>query len=306
MDTSKFSFKPCVLFFLLIALSASCTKAPATKTGKTTKPNIVIFYVDDLGYGDVGCYGATRVSTPNIDKLASGGVRFTDGHSTAATCTPSRYSLLTGEYAFRNNAAILPGDAPLLIDTNQPTLPKMLQKAGYKTAVVGKWHLGLGEGTIDWNTEVKPGPLEVGFDYSFLLPATGDRVPTVYLENYKDIFESRNIHMIFLISPQTTNERLKFIDNISNGFVYMVSSSSTTGAKSTIQKEQEEYFNRVSNLELKNPRLIGFGISNHQTFKTACSYANGAIIGSAFVKALEGEIGLDDKIERFVEGILEG
>ncbi len=185
MDTSKFSFKPCALFFLLITLSVSCTKAPATKTGKTTKPNIVIFYVDDLGYGDVGCYGATRVSTPNIDKLASGGVRFTDGHSTAATCTPSRYSLLTGEYAFRNNAAILPGDAPLLIDTNQPTLPKMLQKAGYKTAVVGKWHLGLGDGAIDWNTDVKPGPLEVGFDYSFLLPATGDRVPTVYLENYK-------------------------------------------------------------------------------------------------------------------------
>ncbi|MCG8700851.1 MAG: tryptophan synthase subunit alpha [Bacteroidales bacterium] len=143
---------------------------------------------------------------------------------------------------------------------------------------------------------------EVGID-GVILP---DLTPELYLENYKDIFESRNIHMIFLISPQTTNERLKFIDNISNGFVYMVSSSSTTGAKSTIQKEQEEYFNRVSNLELKNPRLIGFGISNHQTFKTACSYANGAIIGSAFVKALEGEIGLDDKIERFVEGILEG
>ncbi len=146
-------------------------------------PNIIVFYVDDLGYGDLSCYGAQGVSTPNIDQLAGKGIRFTDAHSTAATCTPSRYSLLTGRYAFRNQAAILPGDAPLLIEPGSYTLPAMLQKAGYKTGVVGKWHLGLGDGNIDWNAEVKPGPLEVGFDYSFLLPATGDRVPTVFLEN---------------------------------------------------------------------------------------------------------------------------
>jgi arylsulfatase A len=141
--------------------------------------------VDDLGYGDLGCYGATVVSTPNLDQLASKGLRFTDAHSTASTCTPSRYSLLTGQYAFRNNAAILPGDAPLLIRPGTYTLPSMLKKAGYTTGVVGKWHLGLGDGNIDWNKEVKPGPLEIGFDYSFILPATGDRVPSVYLENYR-------------------------------------------------------------------------------------------------------------------------
>lgn len=150
-----------------------------------SKPNIVIIYVDDLGYGDLSCYGATEVTTPNVDKLANEGVKFTDAHCSAATCTPSRYSLLTGRYAFRKNAAVLPGDAPLLISTERPTLPKMLQKNGYKTAVVGKWHLGLGNGNVDWNDKVSPGPLEIGFDYSYLIPSTGDRVPSVLLENYK-------------------------------------------------------------------------------------------------------------------------
>src|SRR3990170_2171887 len=150
---------------------------------KTERPNIIIFYVDDLGYGDIGCYGAKGVVTPNIDRLAQNGIRFTDAHCPAATCTPSRYSLLTGRYAFRNNAAILPGDAPLLIDTSIITLPKMLNKAGYNTAVIGKWHLGLGMGNIDWNQRIAPGANEIGFDYSFLIPATGDRVPTVFVEN---------------------------------------------------------------------------------------------------------------------------
>lgn len=148
-------------------------------------PNIVIFYVDDLGYGDVGVYGAKGVDTPNIDALAQNGVRFTDAHSSSATCTPSRYSLLTGEYAFRNNAAVLKGDAPLIIPTQKPNLASLLKRAEYRTAVVGKWHLGLGDGNqaVDWNERVKPGPNELGFDYSFLLPSTGDRVPSVYMEN---------------------------------------------------------------------------------------------------------------------------
>ncbi|UOY06127.1 arylsulfatase [Muricauda sp. SCSIO 64092] len=162
-------------------------KSSETTEGSSndSKPNVIIFYIDDLGYGDVGAYGSPAVSTPNIDKMAANGLRLTDAHSGSATCTPSRYSLLTGTYAFRNDVSILPGDAPLLIDPEMPTLPKMLQEAGYKTAVVGKWHLGLGSGDIDWNKEVAPGPREVGFDYSFLIPATGDRVPTVYLEDQK-------------------------------------------------------------------------------------------------------------------------
>lgn len=147
-------------------------------------PNIIIIYADDLGYGDLGCYGAKGVKTPNIDKLAKNGLRFTDAHSTASTCTPSRFSILTGSYAFRNNAAILPGDAPLLIRPETSTIANMLQKAGYTTAVIGKWHLGLGNGVINWNSDIRPGPLELGFDYSFLVPATLDRVPTVYVENH--------------------------------------------------------------------------------------------------------------------------
>ena len=172
--------------FVIFSLLMACTTSQV-ENEEQALPNIIIIYIDDLGYGDLSSYGAKGVVTPNVDKLAREGLRFTDGHSPAATCTPSRYSLLTGEYAFRNKAAVLPGDAPLLIPPGTPTLPSMLKKAGYTTGVVGKWHLGLGDGTLDWNDQIKPGPLEVGFDYCFLLPATGDRVPTVYVENHKVI-----------------------------------------------------------------------------------------------------------------------
>jgi len=140
---------------------------------------------DDVGYGDLSCYGATHVHTPRIDALAASGLRFTQAHSDAATCTPSRYAMLTGRYAWRQDGVqILPGDAKLLIETHQATIPSVLKSAGYTTGLVGKWHLGLGEGEIDWNGEIKPGPCEVGFDEAFYFAATADRVPTVYIHNH--------------------------------------------------------------------------------------------------------------------------
>ena len=126
---------------------------------------------------------------PNIDRLAREGIRFTDGHSAASVCTPSRYSLLTGEYPFRSKrgGGILPGDAPLAIVPGSFTLPAMFQQSGYATGIVGKWHLGLAEGgdSILWNGEIKPGPVEIGFDEAFYFPATGDRVPTVFVRNHR-------------------------------------------------------------------------------------------------------------------------
>ncbi|HEY3392519.1 MAG TPA: arylsulfatase [Lacipirellulaceae bacterium] len=170
----------------LIYLLALAIVFLTTAVESAERPNIVLIYADDLGYGDVGCYGATAVRTPNIDQIANEGMRFTDAHSAAATCTPSRYAMLTGQYAWRRKGTgILPGDAPLIIEPGRTTLASMLKDAGYSTGVVGKWHLGLGVGRPDWNGEIKPGPLEIGFDYCFIIPATGDRVPCVYVENHR-------------------------------------------------------------------------------------------------------------------------
>jgi len=168
-----------ILSSALVACSQQKTNLQANK-----KPNIILIMADDLGYGDLSCYGAKTIQTPNIDSLAINGLRFTDGHCTSATSSPSRFSMLTGSYAFRNQVNILPGDAPLLIKPGTETIATMLNRAGYTSAVVGKWHLGLGNGKIDWNDSIKPGPHEIGFDYSFLIPATGDRVPCVFVEDY--------------------------------------------------------------------------------------------------------------------------
>ncbi|QZT37575.1 arylsulfatase [Halosquirtibacter xylanolyticus] len=175
------------LLLLSLVTASVGVQAKKEKSNENQQPNVVIIYGDDVGYADVGVYGSKLIPTPNIDRMANEGIVFTDGHCTASTCTPSRFSMLTGICGFRYNANILPPGAPLLIPTNITTLPKVFQQAGYATACIGKWHLGLGSKghKVDYNAEVAPGPNEIGFDYSYILPSTNDRVPCVYLENHK-------------------------------------------------------------------------------------------------------------------------
>lgn len=176
-----------ITYFVSALLTGTAVVNAAPKSANrqnTSKPNVIVVLADDLGFGDVSAYGSKTISTPNIDGLARGGVCFHNAYATSATSTPSRYALMTGRYPWRNpDAKILPGDAPLIIKEDEYTLPKMMKEAGYATGAIGKWHLGMGKGKINWNETVKPGANEIGFDYSCLIAATNDRVPTVYIEN---------------------------------------------------------------------------------------------------------------------------
>lgn len=176
--------KNLILIIVIIGWISGCgLKESNNKNEKL--PNVVLIYTDDLGYGDISAYGG-EIPTPNIDGLAKSGIQFSNAYATAATCTPSRFSLLTGEYAWRTTGTgVADGDAGMLIQLGRETWPSVMQRAGYTTAAIGKWHLGLGDKNgPDWNGAITPGPLEIGFDYAFLVPATNDRVPTVFTENH--------------------------------------------------------------------------------------------------------------------------
>ncbi len=183
MATSA-KFPRLLVFVVLVSgiLGGNCL---AAQDGKPPRPNIVFILADDIGYGDLGCYGATLVKTPNLDRLARGGMRFVNGYAPSAVCTPTRYALMTGQYAWRHapGSRILSGVSPLCIPRERPTLPGVIKHADYTTAVIGKWHLGLGEGETNYNGLISPGPRDVGFDESFIIPATGDRTPCVYVQN---------------------------------------------------------------------------------------------------------------------------
>ena len=172
----------------IAAISLGVTNVLCSRTladSSTERPNVIVIMADDLGFGDVSCYGFSAVETPNIDRLASEGQKFTSGYCSASTCTPTRYSFLTGTYAFRKKGTgIAPPNSPALIQPGTATLPSVLKSVGYSTAVIGKWHLGLGgpDGP-DWNGQLKPGPLDIGFDHCFLLPTTNDRVPQVFVQD---------------------------------------------------------------------------------------------------------------------------
>lgn len=152
----------------------------------TSKPNVILIYADDLGYGDLECYGAKNIETPHVNRLASEGIRFTNAHATAATSTPSRYSLLTGEYAWRKPGTdIAAGNAGMIIRPEQYTMADIFKSSGYATGAFGKWHLGLGDKTAqqDWNAPLPTALGDLGFDYSYIMAATADRVPCVFIEN---------------------------------------------------------------------------------------------------------------------------
>lgn len=173
-----------------LLIPALCLFSTILSAQSEPPPNVVVILCDDVGWGDLGCYGATKVKTPNLDRLASEGMRFTDAHASAAVCTPTRYSLLTGEYSWRKDAVglnkgVANGDSPLLISVGTTTLPGIMKKAGYRTGAVGKWHLGFGTSAPDYNQDLSPGPLEIGFDEFFGFPATNDRIPTVYVRGHR-------------------------------------------------------------------------------------------------------------------------
>ena len=163
--------------------------APAAAAGQqpAAPPNVIIIYADDLGFGDLSCNGSRTIATPNADRAAREGVRFTNVHTVASTSTPARYGLLTGQYPWRKpGTGIAAGDAGMIISPEQYTLADLFKSAGYVTGAVGKWHLGLGEtARQQWNGEIAPGLRDIGFDYSFIMAATGDRVPCVYIENQR-------------------------------------------------------------------------------------------------------------------------
>lgn len=172
-----------ILSTICLALAFS-----ASASSEEKPPNVVLIFADDLGYGDLSCYGATKLKTPNIDKLAAEGRKFTDAHSASAVCTPSRYGLLTGEYPFRANGGKgiwgpAPITSPLLIPTDTVTIADVFKKNGYETAVFGKWHLGFGKGTNKWEGPLRPGPQDLGFDYYFGMPVVNSAPPYVYVEN---------------------------------------------------------------------------------------------------------------------------
>ncbi|MDZ4815534.1 MAG: sulfatase-like hydrolase/transferase [Verrucomicrobiota bacterium] len=257
--------KPHAIIIGAFLALAFCTTASA----QSGRPNIILIYGDDVGYGDLGCYGATTIPTPNIDQLAAKGLRFTAGYCTSATCTPSRYSLLTGEYAWRvPGTGIAPPNATALISPQRVTLASLLKEAGYATGIVGKWHLGLGRPPKpDWSGKIAPGPLEIGFDTSFIMPTTNDRVPCVYVEGHRVAnLDSSDPVDVFMQNPDgqptgiTQRDTLKMDwshdhnNSIVNGVSRIGFMSGGTSARWIDEEMSDVFTNRAKDFIKKNAK----------------------------------------------------
>lgn len=216
---SSFLFLPELVFAVAINYSYGHMSDP-------DKPNVIIILTDDLGYGDLECYGNEEIETPNINDLAYKGCLFTDAYVPAAVCTPARYGLLTGRYPWRTflHSGVI-ADSPLLIDPDRYTLPKLFKDAGYATAAIGKWHLGFGterEAIINYNQAVSPGPIEVGFDYFFGIPVGHFYPPDVFMRNHMVVGLEAD-DPISIIKPQ-------------NGTPYMVGGDNARFDRSLVSK----------------------------------------------------------------------
>ncbi len=176
---------------LLVALLVGALANAAHAASAPSLPNIVVILADDYGYGSLGAYGAdpALVRTPHLDRLAREGRRFTNAYTPSSVCTPTRYALVTGRYCWRtslNHGGVANTLDPLLIETSRPTIASLLKKHGYATGFVGKWHLGYGtEPRVDYTKELKPGPLELGFDYQFAVPQNHNDITRVFVENHR-------------------------------------------------------------------------------------------------------------------------
>lgn len=226
------------------------------------KPNIVLINTDDLGYGDLGCYGATKVKTPHIDKLAREGRRFTDAHSASAVCTPSRYALMTGEYPFRRN--LYPPvflRTGLVIDTKKQTVASVLGDGGYATACIGKWHLGFGEQAPNWNGDLKPGPLELGFDYYYGVPIVNSHPPFVFVENHRVVGLVEDDPFVFGKKAKTKEIFEKMDYKAIGGAAaahalyddYAVGTHLTEKAVNWIGKQQQPFFLYLATTHIHHP-----------------------------------------------------
>jgi len=210
------------------------------------KPNIIYILADDLGYGDVQCLNPDqgRIATPQMDRLAAEGMIFTDAHSNSSVCTPTRYGVLTGRYSWRSKlkSGVLFGFDQPLIKPDRLTVGKLLQKAGYKTACIGKWHLGMGlvnpEGKptkgkaspingVDWKAEITGGPVDVGFDYYWGIAASLDMPPYIYIENRRFLGECTTTKAFHRKGPAHADfEAIETLDDIGNNSVKYIEKQS--------------------------------------------------------------------------------
>ncbi|VGO13604.1 Arylsulfatase [Pontiella desulfatans] len=211
----------------------------STAFGASRSPNVVLILADDLGYGDLGCYGATRIKTPNIDRIAKTGMRFTDAYAPGAICSPSRYAIMTGRYDWRTGekCGVINWDAPYHLEPGRPTLGTLFQNSGYRTGYFGKWHLGFGmRHTVDWDKPLMPGPLEAGFDSFYGLPANHENVPYIYVEGHAVVdripgekvrlegthpkWETRGVSPLrdkFECGPRVADKAVEFIESVPEG-----------------------------------------------------------------------------------------